>query len=66
MVGKVERELRFILIPYKVGVELEVDAGFRVKREKNVAVFSLLCGKVGVGGNAVDVELVGEIAALSA
>ena len=44
MVGKVERELRFILIPYKVGVELEVDAGFRVKREKNVAVFSLLCG----------------------
>lgn len=65
MVGEVKRQLRFVLIPLKVGVELEVDAGFRIEREKNIAVFGFLRCKVGFGGNAVDVKLVGEIAAFS-
>lgn len=66
MVGEVKRQLRFVLIPLKVGVELEVDAGFRIEREKNVAVFRFLRCKIRFGGNAVDVELVGEVTALSA
>ena len=59
MVGEVKRQLRFVLIPLKVGVELEVDAGFRIEREKNIAVFGFLRRKVGFSGNAVDVKLVG-------
>ena len=66
VVGEVKRKLRLILIPGEVGIEQEVNACFRIKREKNIAVFRFLRCKIRFGGNAVDVELVGEVTALSA